>query len=82
VEAGFEELEPILMVMRTSYAFTDTTMQDDLHIEKPGHRHRILSKLREDSASYDSWVPYRRMMSRIRMEKAEDSVPCEFCSLM
>ena len=80
LEAGYTELDQVLMVMRTSYAFTDSTLEQDLHISKPGYRHRLLSKLKEDSLFYDP--PLHRLTSRVRMERAESPVACELCTFM
>lgn len=79
-EAGYTEIDQVLMVMKTSYAFTDTTLENDLHILKPGYRHRLLSKLKEDSVLYEP--PLHRLTSRVRMERAESPVACELCTLM
>ena len=80
VDNGYTELDQLLMVMRSKYAFTDASLEADLQIPKPGHRHRILSKLREDCATYEP--PIRRMLSRVRMERGEVPPSCEFCCLM
>lgn len=79
-EAGYTELDQVLLVMRSSYAFTDSSLEQDLHILKPGYRHRILSKLKEDCLLYDP--PLRRALSHVRMERAESPVACEFCTMM
>ena len=80
VSGGFEDLEPLLLVMKSSYAFTDETLERDFCIEKPGHRHRLLSKLREDSARFDPLDVSHT--SRMRLERSDRAVSCELCSLM
>lgn len=78
-DAGYTELDQLLMVMRTKYAFTDATLECDLGIQRPGHRHRILSKLKEDAQLYEP--PIKRMLSHVRMERGDAVVSCEFCVL-
>lgn len=79
VDAGYTELDQLLLVMRTKYAFTDTSLETDLGIQRPGHRHRILSKLKEDAQNYEP--PIRRILSHVRMERGEGVTACEFCTL-
>ena len=79
LEAGYSELDQLLLVMRTKYAFTDASLETDLGIQRPGHRHRILSKLKEDSLNYEP--PIKRLLSHVRMERGEGVTSCEFCSL-
>ena len=54
--AGFKTLEPLLALMHTKFALTDYSLQCLIHIEKLGHRHRILSRLLEDAASIDPYT--------------------------
>ena len=88
VEAGFEELEPILAVMKSSYSLTEPDLQSFLHISKPGHRHRILSKLYEDSRFFDPFQrPYGNLRAALEAERREDreigkSVSCDLCLTM
>lgn len=79
LDAGYTELDQLLLVMRTKYAFTDTSLEADLGIQRPGHRHRILSKLKEDAENYEP--PMRRLLSHVRMERGEGVTSCEFCTL-
>ena len=85
VAAGFEDLEPLLLVMKTSYALTEETLEKDFGIEKPGHRHRLLSKLKEDSQLFDPLntdLSHSSGRSGLRLERIERTASCELCALM
>ena len=45
-DSGFEDFEDIRILVNTPWAVDDTFLMD-IGIEKPGHRHRILAKIRE-----------------------------------
>jgi len=66
LKAGYEDVEGLVQVMRSSYALTEASLESELGVLKPGHRHRILSKLREDSIG----------------SPRPDSASCELCHLM
>ena len=80
IGSGFEDLEPLLLVMKTSYALTETALEQDFGIDKPGHRHRLLSKLREDCVRFDPMDLSHT--SRVRLERSERTVSCELCGVM
>lgn len=67
LKAGYEDVEGLVQIMRSSYAFTETSLADDIEVLKPGHRHRILGKLREECGA---------------LSPRPDSASCEFCHLM
>lgn len=89
VEAGFEELEHILAVMKSSYSLTESDLQSFLHISKPGHRHRILSKLYEDSRCFDPFQrPYGNLKAVLEADRGREerengkNVSCDLCLTM
>ena len=47
LEAGYPELDSLLALMNTSFALDDEILTE-IGVEKPGYRHRILAKLKED----------------------------------
>jgi len=67
LKAGYEDVEGLVRVMRTSYALSETNLESDIGVVKPGHRHRIMSKLREDSSGGSP---------------RPDAASCELCQLM
>lgn len=84
VEAGYEDLEPLLAVMKSSYCLTETDLLSDVRIEKPGHRHRIMSKLYEDSRDFDPMQrPYGSLKSALLAPpEQEERHSCNLCSTM
>lgn len=87
-EAGYEDLEPLLAVMKSSYSITENDLRIDFKIEKPGHRHRIMSKLHEDSLYFDPFLrPYGSLKtgliaSKNREEEESRGASCDFCRTM
>jgi ankyrin repeat protein len=68
VEGGYEEMDQLLKLMNSPWEIT----ADDLNfigIDKPGYRHRILSKLKEDA------------FYLIGKKKPEEKKTNEFCSM-
>lgn len=89
VEAGFEELEHVLAVMKSSYSLTESDLQTYLRIDKPGHRHRILSKLYEDCRRFDPFIrPYGNLRAAIDQREALElkdigrNSSCDLCITM
>jgi len=62
--------------MRSSLPITDEILMNDVKIDKPGHRSRILSKLHEDVMGIQ--VP----SLNISLEVTSRATGCELCSLM
>ena len=50
-ENGYEELDQVLRLMNTQWEITVDDLAE-IGINKPGYRHRILAKLKEDSIGY------------------------------
>lgn len=85
VEAGYEDLEPLLAVMKSSYCLSELDLQIDIHIDKPGHRHRVLSKLFEDCKDFDPLQrPYGSLRSTLSVPQPEpeERPSCDLCSIM
>ena len=79
VDAGYDDLEEILEIMNSPWEIT----QDDLRvigINKPGYRHRILSKLKEDSLG----IEMKQYVCRrdIDLEKNINTSACELCIII
>ncbi|OMJ90968.1 hypothetical protein SteCoe_6534 [Stentor coeruleus] len=74
-ENGYDELDQILHLMNSPWEITAEDLID-IGISKPGYRHRILSKLKEDS-----WG-----LSRKRLEKNEEKkislAPNDLCYII
>ncbi len=47
-ESGYDDYDYLVGQMRTRKPVSNEILKDDIKIEKPGHRSRILSKLQED----------------------------------
>ena len=60
--AGYLEVEQLLFLMHSRYPVTDTVLQNNVGVEKVGHRHRILCKLREDAENFDvdNWPAWEK----------------------
>lgn len=54
-ENGYEELDQVLRLMNTPWEVTAEDLAE-IGINKPGYRHRILAKLKEDSMGYGNNV--------------------------
>ena len=53
LEAGFESMDEIREMMLSPYPITEEVLRDDIQIDKPGHRFRILGKLLFDTKRTD-----------------------------
>ncbi|OMJ69508.1 hypothetical protein SteCoe_32763 [Stentor coeruleus] len=76
LDNGYEELEEMLLIMNSPWEIT----ADDLRlmgIGKPGHRHRILSKLKEDATGFE-YVNNRKKRD-LTIDKEFNSSACELC---
>lgn len=80
-ESGYDNLEHLLFMMNTEYALNDFILKTDVRVEKLGHRHRILAKLRQDSFVYN-----RQKRSNIPgdlvIHREVSWVGCNRCALM
>lgn len=72
-QAGFEEVEDLIMLDETQWKLDDNTLAS-IGIEKPGYRHRILAKLREKDEE--------RKSSELVIEKNGNNVACASCYIM
>lgn len=46
MESGFDHFEHLVFLMKGKYRITEKVLQEEIRIEKLGHRHRIMAKLR------------------------------------
>lgn len=49
IQNGFDDYEFILLQMFSRYPITEEILTNDVQIQKPGHRNRILGKLKEEA---------------------------------
>lgn len=73
-EAGFEEIEDIVGLVGTNWEIDETLLMD-IGIEKPGHRHRVLARLRE----------YGEIKDKVDdevIDRSSNSTACALCSVM
>lgn len=80
IDAGFDELDHMLVLMNTAYPITDAVLKV-AGVSKPGHRIRILAKLREDCVG----VLYTKRLNRPNVaviERGGMKAACEMCLLM
>jgi hypothetical protein len=78
--SGFDDLEQLLFLMNTAFPITDAELKE-IGVCKPGHRIRILAKLREDSIG----VTYTRRLEQsgsATMERSHEKAACELCLVM
>eukprot|EP00358_Blepharisma_japonicum_P000324 CAMPEP_0202953642 /NCGR_PEP_ID=MMETSP1395-20130829/47472_1 /ASSEMBLY_ACC=CAM_ASM_000871 /TAXON_ID=5961 /ORGANISM="Blepharisma japonicum, Strain Stock R1072" /LENGTH=161 /DNA_ID=CAMNT_0049667767 /DNA_START=455 /DNA_END=937 /DNA_ORIENTATION=+ len=65
VEAGYDDMDHNLVLMNTRWPITEEILMKEMSIQKPGHRHRVLSRLKEDSTGMETmkrpsgWVSSR-----------------------
>lgn len=85
IDAGYEELEHMLVLMNTSFEITDEILKNEVQISKAGHRHRVLSKLKEDCTGF---LTFRKGGDTTRrredpiIERTSASAACGACTLM
>jgi hypothetical protein len=78
--AGFDELDHLLILMNTDFPITEALLKE-IGVSKPGHRIRILAKLREDSTG----VTYSKSLDlgdTPRIERSGVKSACELCLVM
>ncbi|CAG9311283.1 unnamed protein product [Blepharisma stoltei] len=86
IDAGYDDMEHNLTLMNTRWPITEEILIKDLNISKPGHRHRILSRLKEDALGMDTMKRTSGgVSSRSRKEDGPiEKTPSEngFCGIM
>lgn len=77
IDNGYGDLEEILQIMNTSWEIT----QEDLRImgiSKPGYRHRILSKLKEDALGFE----FSKIKKKdLTIDTNFNNSACELCKI-
>ena len=76
-EAGYDDLEEMIGIMNSPWEITAENL-NEIGITKPGYRHRILSKLKEDSYG----LPKNNTKREVLTEKISNSQACEFCNII
>lgn len=75
--AGFSELDHLTSCMSSNYPISDSVLIS-VGIDKLGHRHRIIAKLREKTNKPQT----TRKLLTIEMESEGKKTACELCSIM
>lgn len=70
---GFEEVEDFMNLIGTPYELDDYGLTE-IGIDKPGYRHRILAKIREQSGV--------KKNDETIIEKTSNNVACELCNII
>lgn len=74
-QSGYQDLEDMIEVMNTAWEITAEDLKE-IGVDKPGYRHRILSKLKEDS----QFLPRNGFKKReVLIERNANSAACESC---
>lgn len=71
--AGFEEVEDLIILAGTSYAIDDGVLIE-IGIDKPGYRERILAKIRESCGG--------SKIEEIAIDRNSNNTACELCEIM
>ncbi|CAG9329465.1 unnamed protein product [Blepharisma stoltei] len=88
VDAGYDDMEHNLALMNSSWFITDDILLNDIKITKPGHRHRILSKLKEECIGFETMKKnngrpsFKKCAEGLIIEKSSTSSACGMCLLM
>lgn len=69
LNSGYDELESMLGLMHTAYEIDDNVLEA-IGLKKPGHRHRVIAKLKEDSVHIESM---RRNVGCLTNRKRRDA---------
>lgn len=78
VNSGYDDMEHMLMLMNSSYPITEDVLKNDIKIDKLGYRHRILTKLKEDSNPQR----HRKFQTNLQIDKTSQNSACEFCVII
>lgn len=73
IDAGFEEVEDLIVIDGSPWALDDLTLSG-IGISKPGHRHRILAKLKENGEN--------RKTCDLVLDKTSTNSACALCYIM
>lgn len=79
IDAGYDELEEILQLMNSPWEITIEDLKL-IGIFKPGYRHRILSKLKEDSIGLES--NFYKTKKELQMDNSIAGSACELCIIV
>ena len=75
-ESGFDDYEFIINQMFSRYPITEEILMNDLSVSKPGHRNRILGKLKEEVKNIlDKSEP-------IQIESISKQTSCDTCVII
>lgn len=75
--AGFSEVDQLTFCMSSSYPITEAVLAQ-IGIDKLGHRHRILAKLREETAK----LRKIKRVGPVLLETESTKTACELCRIM
>ena len=73
-DAGYSEVEQLLFLMHTKHALSDAVLKEAVGVEKVGHRHRLLCRLKEDAQHFDPrvWPGLITYPTALRNSRAEE----------
>ena len=80
VDAGYDDLEEMLGIVGTNWEITGDDLVQ-IGINKPGYRHRILSKLIEDSQECPRKKTANRNNKNILTERNTNNSACDLCKV-
>lgn len=77
IESGFDDYEMLICQMLSRYPITDEILLNDIGVSKPGHRNRILGKLKEEAKNITD-----RTDNSIQIESASKQTSCDTCIII
>ena len=80
VEAGYEDLEHIFVLMNSKYPITDQVLVFEIGIRSQAHRLKILKRLKKESQGFDTMK--RPTKPELLSDRHQRSAPCEFCLII
>ena len=79
IDSGYDDLDEICYLMGTSYPLTDKILDEELGVNKPGFRTRILLNLQNVVQAQET---QRDKIPPVEFEKEEKKFACEMCKIM
>lgn len=76
IESGFDDYEMLLSQMESKYPITEEILLHEIGVVKPGHRTRLLGKLKEEMKS-----PLGKTETYLNIESVSTQSSCEPCSI-
>lgn len=80
VEAGYDDLEQIFVLMNSNYVINDNVLIFEIGIRSQIHRQKILKRLKKESQGFDTMK--RPVKPELLSDRHQRSAPCEFCLII